>query len=133
MSRQRPAALAEAYVQIGWTTAALEALEGALAAADRRQHRLWEAELHRLRGELLRREGTSDDAESALLRAMQVAQEQHARGWELRAATSLARLWHEQGRDDEARAALYGIAGWFAEGHETADYQEASALLSALA
>ena len=133
MSRQRPAALAEAYVQIGWTTAALEALEGALAAADQRQHRLWEAELHRLKGELLRREGALDDAQAAFQRAIHIAQEQHTRGWELRAATSLACLWHEQGRDDEARAALYGIAGWFAEGHETADYQEASALLSALA
>jgi DNA-binding SARP family transcriptional activator/predicted ATPase/class 3 adenylate cyclase len=127
------AALAEVYTQIGWTTVALEVLEEALAAADQRQHRLWEAELHRLRGELLRREGALGDAEAAFQRAIHVAQEQGARGWELRATTSLARLWHAQDRDAEARAALGDIVGWFSEGFETADYREASALLTALA
>jgi tetratricopeptide (TPR) repeat protein len=121
--------LAETYVQIGWTTAALQVLEEALAAAAEQQHRLCEAELHRLRGELWRREGALGDAEAAFRLAVEVAQEQRARGWELRATTSLARLLHDQGRDKEAHAALSRILDWFTEGFETADYREASALL----
>jgi len=121
--------LAETYVQIGWTTAALQVLEEALAAAAEQQHRLCEAELHRLRGELWRRKGALGDAEAAFRLAVEVAQEQRARGWELRATTSLARLLHDQGRDKEAHAALSRILGWFTEGFETADYREASALL----
>jgi predicted ATPase/DNA-binding SARP family transcriptional activator len=124
--------LAGTYVQIGWTTAALTLIEEGLSAAAQWQHRLCEAELHRLRGELLRREGALADAEAAFRRAIEVAQEQRARGWELRATTSLARLWHDQGSDEQAHAALSGILGWFSEGFETADYREASALLKRL-
>jgi DNA-binding SARP family transcriptional activator/predicted ATPase len=126
------AVAAEAYVQIGWTAAALELLEEGLTAAALWQHRLCEAELHRLRGELLRGAGALGDAEAAFRHAIQVAQEQRARGWELRATTSLARLWHDQDRDEEAHAALSRILGWFSEGFETADHREAQALLQAL-
>jgi DNA-binding SARP family transcriptional activator/predicted ATPase len=126
------AVLAEAYVQIGWTTAAQEVLEEALAATNQWQHRLCEAELYRLRGELRRHQGAPDEAEADFQRAIQVAQEQRARAWELRATTGLARLWHDREKDSEARAVLRGILGWFSEGFETADYQEAQALLQAL-
>jgi DNA-binding SARP family transcriptional activator/class 3 adenylate cyclase len=126
------AVCAEAYVQIGWTAAARALIEEGLSAAAQWQHRLCEAELHRLRGELLRREGALADAETAFRRAIEVAQEQHARGWELRATTSLARLWHDQERDEEAYAVLSEMLGWFSEGFGTADYQEAQASLQAL-
>jgi predicted ATPase len=64
---------------------------------------------------------------------MDIARQQHAQSWELRAATSLARLWRDQGKRAEARALLAPIYGWFTEGFDTADLQEAKALLEALA
>ena len=87
-----------------------------------------EAELHRVRGELLR--GDDDTAaERCFLQAIGIAQQQSAKFWELRAAISLARLWREQGKRDAARNLLGPIYGWFTEGFDTPVLKEAKALL----
>jgi len=95
----------------------------------------YEAELHRLDGELRLRLDTPDEqrAEASFRRALEIARQQHAKSWELRAATSLARLWAEQGRRPEARDLLAPVYGWFTEGFDTADLKEGKALLSELA
>jgi predicted ATPase len=72
-------------------------------------------------------------AEECLQQALTVARRQHARSWELRAATSLSRLWQRQGKGAEARELLTPIYGWFTGGFDTADLQEAKALLEELA
>ena len=74
-----------------------------------------------------------EEAEACLLRAIDIARTQQAKSLELRAATSLARLWQQQGKRDEAHALLAPIYSWFTEGFDTADLQEAKALLEALA
>jgi predicted ATPase len=82
---------------------------------------------------LLRQTGTSQaEAEAWLQRALDVARCQEAKSLELRAAMSLARLWQQQGKQAEARELLAPIYGWFTEGFDTADLQEARALLEAL-
>jgi predicted ATPase len=73
------------------------------------------------------------EAETWLQRALDVARRQEAKSLELRAAMSLARLWQEQGKRAEAHALLAPIYSWFTEGFDTADLQEAKALLEALA
>ena len=92
------------------------------------------ARLHQLRGELLRHTAGSGGraAETSLKEALAVAQEQGAKGWELRAATSLARLWFDRGRRDDAREQLTPIYGWFTEGFDMPDLQQAKALLDAV-
>jgi predicted ATPase len=71
-------------------------------------------------------------AETCFQHALDIARRQQTKSWELRAATSLARLWQQQGKRDEARELLAPIYGWFTEGFETADLQEARALLEEL-
>jgi len=70
------------------------------------------------------------EAEACFQRALDVARRQQAKSLELRAALSLSRLWQRQGKRDEARELLAPIYGWFTEGFETADLQEAKALLT---
>jgi len=95
----------------------------------------WDAEIHRLRGELTGRLPYPDPAkaEDSFRTALSVAREQGTRGFELRTATSLARLWREQGRRGEARELLAPVYDWFTEGFDTQDLKEAKALLDALA
>ena len=82
---------------------------------------------------LLRQPGTPQaEAETWLQRALDVARRQEAKSLELRAATSLARLWQQQGKRREAHDLLAPIYGWFTEGFDTADLQEARALLDIL-
>jgi predicted ATPase len=102
---------------------------------EQHDERWWEAEVCRLRGVLrLRQAGTPQaEAEAWLQRALDVARRQEAKSLELRAAMSLARLWQQQGKRAEARALLAPIYGWFTEGFDTADLQEAKTLLEALA
>jgi predicted ATPase len=90
-----------------------------------------EAELYRLRGELLLAlpDGDPIAVETAFRRAIAVARDQSAKLWELRAATSLARFWRMQGRSIEACGLLTPIYGWFTEGLDTPDLQDAYALL----
>src|SRR5262249_15861260 len=114
--------------------AGLPALVEALALTDTTGERWCEAELHRLRGELLLQESSDNyaKAEACFHQAMAIAQIQTAKSWELRAATSLARLWQRQGKRAEAHELLAPIYGWFTEGFDTADLQEAKALLEEL-
>ena len=77
-------------------------------------------------------QGDEAKAEASFCRAIQVARRQQARSWELRATVSLCRLWRQQGRVDEARQMLSEVYGWFTEGFDTPDLQEARTLLSAL-
>jgi predicted ATPase/DNA-binding SARP family transcriptional activator/class 3 adenylate cyclase len=134
------ALLAEVCGQTGRAEDALGQIGEALDLVSATGECFWQAELYRLRGEvlLMRRHSTSGredarDVEACFQRALDIAHRQRARSWELRAATSMARLWQRQGRTEEARALLRGIYGWFTEGLDTPDLREARALLDALA
>jgi predicted ATPase len=128
------ALLAEAYAQEGQVEAGLAPLTEALAAAQATGERWGEAELYRLPGVLLLRQtGTQqEEVETWLRRALDVARRQEAKALELRTAVSLSRLWQQQGKRTEAYELLTPIYGWFTEGFDTADLQEAKALLEAL-
>jgi predicted ATPase len=135
LSRSRDLALlAEAYGKVGQTEAGLTVLAEALAVVDKTGERYWEAELHRLKGELLLGLSTDNttEAEACFQQALDVARRQEAKSLELRAAMSLSRLWQQQGKQAEARALLAPIYGWFTEGYDTADLQQAKALLEEL-
>jgi predicted ATPase len=128
------ALLAELYGNIGQTEAGLSALAEVLAEVHNTGLCYCEAELYRLKGELLLQQaaGWDGEAEACFRQALDVARRQQAKSWELRAATSLARLWQQQGKRAEARELLAPVYGWFTEGFDTADLQEAKALLEAL-
>jgi predicted ATPase len=112
----------------------LSALTEALAVADEREARVYEAEAHRLKGELLLKQNNSNaaEAQSCFQRAIEIARKQSAKSWELRATMSFARLLDKEGKRDEARAMLADIYGWFTEGFDTADLKDAKALLDEL-
>jgi class 3 adenylate cyclase/predicted ATPase len=125
--------LAEAFLQSGAVDPGLQATAAALALAQTTVDRYFEAEIHRLRGELLlRAEDSAGAAEESFRRALDVARPQGARSLELRAATSLARVWQSQGKKDDARALLAPVYGWFTEGFHTQDLKDAKALLDEL-
>jgi predicted ATPase len=126
--------LADAYGQAGQGEEGLPALAEALATVDRTGERGYEAELYRLQGELLLRQAVPEVAQADVCfqQALAVARRQQAKSWELRAAMSLSRLWQRQGKRTEARELLAPLYGWFTEGLDTADLQEAKALLEAL-
>ena len=121
---------AEAHGKAGETRQALDVVAAALERVEKTGERWFEAELHRLKGEVLRAlpERDQAEAEACFRRAIEVARGQSARLWELRAATSLARLWHDQGRRAEARDLLAPVYGWFTEGFDTPDLRDARAL-----
>jgi TOMM system kinase/cyclase fusion protein len=125
------ALLAEAYGRGGDDAAGLQRLAEALAVVDDTEERWWEAELYRLKGELLQQQatGSSEEAEACFHQALDIARRQQAKSLELRAAMSLARLWRHQGKQAAAHELLAPIYGWFTEGFDTADLQEAKALL----
>jgi predicted ATPase len=127
--------LAEVCDHLGHLEDGLQALAEAYILVEQHNERWWEAEVCRLRGVLLLRQpGTPQaEAETWLQRALDVARRQEAKALELRAAMSLARLWQQQGKHAEAYHLLTPIYGWFTEGFDTADLQEAKALLEALA
>jgi predicted ATPase len=128
------AMLAEAYGSTGQVEAGRRVLAEALALVDTTEEHWWEAELHRLKGELLLALSTDNAAEVApcFHQALDIARRQQAKSLELRAALSLSRLWQRQGKRAEARVLLAEVYGWFTEGFDTADLQEAQALLEAL-
>jgi predicted ATPase len=101
---------------------------------EQQEERWWEAEIYRLRGVLLLRQPETPPAEAEvwLQRALDVARRQEAKSLELRAAMSLSRLWQQQGKRAEAYALLAPVYHWFTEGFDTADLQEAKALLEEL-
>jgi predicted ATPase len=127
--------LADVSAHLGRTEEGLQALAEAHTLVEQHEERLWEAEIHRLRGVLLLQQpGTPQaEAETWLQRALDIARRQEAKSLELRAAMSLSRLWQQQGKQAEAHALLAPIYGWFTEGFDTKDLQEAKVLLEALA
>jgi DNA-binding SARP family transcriptional activator/tetratricopeptide (TPR) repeat protein len=124
--------LAVAQAKAGQPEEGLATLDEALATVEETGERHWEAELYRLRAELLLMQGDETGAEASLQVAIEVSRRQRAKSWELRATTSLARLWREQGRVDEARQMLVAIYDWFSEGFDSADLVEARTLLEEL-
>ena len=125
------ALLAEQFAHIAQIDRGLALVTEALAADRQIDMRWCDAELHRLRGELLLRKGVDGpEIESAYRRAIAVAQVQQAKAFELRATTSLARLWHHQGRRSESRQLLTHVYDWFTEGFDTPDLKAARALLN---
>jgi predicted ATPase len=129
--------LAEALGKAGQAEAGLRILAEALATIRPSGEHRSEAELHRLRGELLQHvqyggQHTAITPEGCFQHALAIARQQQAKSLELRAATSLARLWQRQGQRAEVRQLLAPVYDWFTEGFDTADLQEARALLEAL-
>jgi predicted ATPase len=142
--------LGEAYGQTGAIADGLRSVEESLALINKNDERFFEAELHRLKGQLTLQQWsvasselsvpaprplTPDpqaEAEACFLKAIDVARRQQAKSWELRATTSLARLWQRQGKRTEARQMLADIYNWFTEGFDTTDLKEAKALLAEL-
>jgi predicted ATPase len=128
------ALLAEACGKGGRTEEGLTVIAEALAQVNNTGERYYEPELYRLKGTLLLQQSSDNatEAESCFLQAMMIAQNQQAKSLELRTATSLARLWQQQGKHQEAHDLLAPVYHWFTEGFDTADLQEAKALLDAL-
>jgi predicted ATPase len=119
---------------LGHTEDGLQALAEAHTLVEQHEERYWEAEVARLHGVLLLRQtGTPQaEAEAWFRQALDIAQRQQAKSLELRAAISLSRLWQSQSKRAEARGLLTPIYSWFTEGFDTADLQEAKALLEEL-
>jgi predicted ATPase len=131
--------LAKAYGTAGRFEEGLATVAEAIALVERTDERTHEAELHRLKGDLLlRRSGietehiVQTEAKECFRRAIDIARGQQAKSWELRAVVSLARLLHQQGKKEEARQMLAELYGWFTEGFDSADLKEAKALLEEL-
>lgn len=125
------AALADACGLAGQLDEAFDAIENALRAVEQHSERYFEAEIYRIKGELLLARNPADAAEPArcFLHAMDVARRQQAKLLELRAAVSLGRLWRTQGRAAEAHDLVAGVYGWFTEGFDSADLLAARAFL----
>ena len=143
------ALLAEAHGKVGQTEEGLTVLAEALDVVNKTGERFYEAELYRLKGELLLNAergmrnvesnpqsatpNPQSEAEECFHKAIEIASRQSAKSLELRAVVSLSHLWQQQGKKEEARKMLAEIYGWFTEGFDTADLKEAKALLKELA
>jgi hypothetical protein len=150
------ALLAETYGKVGQSKEGLNVIDEALAIVNRNGECHYEAELYRLRGELMlhksrvgnahqdvtvaeagtvgRTHPTGEgEAEACFLKAIDIARKQQAKSLELRATMSLTRLWQSQGKGGEAHQMLLGVYNWFTEGFDTQDLREAKALLETLA
>ena len=143
------ALLADVYEKGGQAEEGLSALAEALETVEKNGERFYEAELHRLKGELtlqssvqrLESSATNPqalipnpqaEAEACFLKAIEIARQQQAKSLELRATVSLARLWQQREKTAEAQQMLAEIYGWFTEGFDTADLKEAKTLLEEL-
>jgi hypothetical protein len=144
------ALLAEAYGRVGQTEEGLRALAEALVAVAKTGECFYEAELYRLKGELMLKQfgvwspefgvtnpqfptpNPQTEAEACFQKAVEIARRQQAKSLELRAVMSLSRLWQSQGKKEEARRMLAEIYGWFTEGFDTTDLKKAKALLEEL-
>jgi predicted ATPase len=126
--------LAESYSKSGKREEAVTTLAEALGVVNKTGERFYEAELYRLKGELLLMGHNLDmgGAENSFCTAIEIARKQSAKSWELRATTSLARLLRDTGRRDEARTMLAEIYNWFTEGFDTKDLKEAKSVLDEL-
>jgi predicted ATPase len=112
--------LAKAYAELGQFDDAWRCIGEALTAMETTKERLWEADVHRIAGEIALKSPEPDaaKAEAYFQHALAVARQQQAKSWELRAAMSLARLWRDQGKREEARDLLAPVYGWFTEGFD---------------
>ncbi len=125
--------MAEGYKKAGQVEEGLAVLAEALATEEKTGEQWWEAELYRLKGELLLLQDLEDGrVEQQFFEAIDIARQQGAKSCELRATVSLGRLWQAQGKKEEARQMLADIYDWFSEGFDTADLKEAKALLEEL-
>jgi predicted ATPase len=125
--------LIDAYRRANKPEQGLEVLHEVKELIDTTGERYYEAELHRLEGELLRLQGADDIVvERSYCRAIEIARMQTGKFLELRATVSLARLWQSQGRESEAYEKLSEIYNWFTEGFDTKDLREAKTLLDEL-
>jgi class 3 adenylate cyclase/tetratricopeptide (TPR) repeat protein len=124
--------LAAAHAMLGQPVEGLDCLAVAAGIIETTEERTTEAELHRLRGDLLNATGDPAAAELAYRQALEVAQRQSAKLLELRASIGLARLWRAEGRRGKAGDLLAPIYGWFTEGFDAPDLKEAKALLDEL-
>jgi serine/threonine protein kinase/predicted ATPase len=129
------AMLAVALAKSGKVEEGLEYANQATSTSDRTGEQAPDAEIHRIRGDLLLAQGAADAqarAEESFRQAIEIARRQDAKSWELRATISLSRLLHDRGRTDEARRALSDVYGWFREGFESRDLEDARKLLEGL-
>jgi predicted ATPase len=126
--------LAEASGHVGQVEDGLRLLAETLTAPEASGRGDLLAEAYRLQGALLLHQAVPAmaQAEACFQQALAVARRQQAKSWELRAATSLSRLWQQQGKRAGARQLLAEVYSWFTEGFDTADLQEAKALLNEL-
>jgi predicted ATPase len=124
--------LAEAYGKAGRAAEGLHVLTDILTAAHPRGELYREAELYRLKGELLLQQALQTEAEACFHQAISVARHRCAKSFELQAVMSLCRLWQQQGKRTAARQMLAEIYDWFTEGFETSDLQEAKILRDVL-
>ncbi|MGB6908378.1 MAG: adenylate cyclase, partial [Methyloceanibacter sp.] len=126
--------LIEAYKKIEQPEEGLTTLAEAQALVETTGERYYEAELERLKGELLLAQSPDDpaEAETCFHNALEIARRQQAKSLELRAAMSLTRLWQRQGKEGDACRLLNDVFAWFTEGFDTADLREARALLDEL-
>ncbi len=125
--------LAEAYGHVGQAEAGLAALEEGLAIVERGGEHMWDADLYRVKGNLMLLQGAEESAAEACLHtALEIARHQGAKIYELRAAVSLSRLWQSRGKRQDAYELLAPVYGWFTEGFDTADLKDAKALLDEL-
>ena len=126
--------MADVADHLGSPADGLQVLTEAYLLVEQHEERWWKAEVCRLRGVLLLRQPMPQQAEAKawLQRALDIARRQEAKSLELRAAMSLSRLWQQQGKWATAHELLAPVYGWFTEGFDTADLQEAKALLEEL-
>jgi tetratricopeptide (TPR) repeat protein len=150
----------ETHAKVEQVREGLQVLAEAVAMAQTRELRVWEADLHRLQGKLLLQQAVSAEgspstsnsspstrtdaqvhgpshpfaaAETCFRQALEIACRQEAKSLELRAAMSLSQLWQQQGKKEAALRRLEESYHWFTEGFHTADLQEARVLLDHLA
>ena len=129
------ATLAEALGRIGSISSGHKTIDEALMRAERHGERWYVAEFLRIKGELLRCEGTPSgrlEAEEQFRRSLECARQQQALSWEMRSSISLARLYQEQGQVTAARNVLWPVYSRFKEGFETADLRAANTLMKEL-
>ncbi len=125
--------LAQAYARAGQTAEGLRTLDEALDTVAQNDERLYEAEIYRLKGELLlMNDSRESDTEVCFRQAIQVANHQESKTLELRAAVSLSRLYQRQGETLRAREIVANVYNWFTEGFDTTDLKEAQILLKEL-
>ena len=127
--------LARAHAAINHFDDACRCVDEAIATVETTKEKWWEAEVHRVAGEIALKSPEHDAAKAEMYfeRALAVARQQQAKSWELRASMSLARLWRDRGKSQQARELLAPVYGWFTEGFDTRDLKEAKALLDELA